>query len=528
MRRRRWWACLGALTMVAGALALAGSPPAQASGFAPECQEPSDAPVLTVGVLDCLRIESDNVGAITAFTYFIPPACGTGERRCPVLYYLHGTGGSYQSLGAAGTGGGSFVRALSSGPPVDPRTVAQPWLYGSTSTWIPLPTLDLIIVAPHGRTVPGGHGPVVGADTGWADWHPKYAAGGEFERYPTPPPRWESFLVDDLVPFVDTHFPTVGHRQWRAITGHSQGGFGSFANGFAHPDVWSAQGMISGGGFPFPALLAEEVPPLATHLAPPVALPYVPLPGAVPMVVPTAAMTIETLVAEVTVGFGDPVMDNVWWRQINPTDLAGNMRARAADGTQSTYLDYHVNDAIPRRLEDFEDPESYARSQAFEAILFPIDLFLEQIFDMHGVERRFDIGPGLHGGVYQAPYYRQDLEAFVANLASDTGAGTPRPDPARFDYRTSKRAFSVWGWEFAVERGPDEFLFLTDVTCDAITLRGSGTVTFRVPDACGTGVGGSPVVTVVLGPSWPVNEPVGAGSIAAYGERVTVALQPNV
>jgi hypothetical protein len=398
-------------------------------------------------------------------------------------------------------------------------------VYGPTSTWVARPPLDLIIVAPHGRTVPGGHGPVEGADTGWADWNPKYAQGGAYPRYATPPPRWESFLVDDLVPYVDAHFPTVADRQWRAITGHSQGGFGSFANGFAHPDVWSAMGMISGGGFPFPALLAEGLVPVPVTVAPPVDLPHMPLPGVGPLVVPSAAMAAATLVAEVSVGFGDPVVDNVWWRQLNPTDLVGNMRARDAAGTQATYLDYHVNDAIPRRLADFEDPQAYAASQAFEALLFPIDLYLEQIFDLHGVERRFDIGPGLHGGVYQTPYYREDLEAFVANLASDTGAGTPRPDPAVFDYRSSRRSFSVWEWSFEVDRGPDEFLFLTDVTCERLTLRGSGTVHVTVPERCGTGVAGSRTFVVDLGASWPTDEPAGAGSLSSYGARTTVTLE---
>ena len=399
--------------------------------------------------------------------------------------------------------------------------------FASPSTWVAKPALDLIIVAPHGRTVPGGYGPIVGADTGWADWNPKYAAGGAYERYPTPPPRWESFLIDDLVPYVDEHFPTVGDRHWRAITGHSQGGFGSFANGLAHPDIWSVLHMISGGGFPFPALLADGTQlPVPLQLAPPLELPYTPLPGPIPLLVTPDAMSLLTLVAEVTVGFGDAAMDNVWWRQINPTDLVGNARARAADGTQSVAIAYHVNDAIPRRLEDFQDLEGYPLNQGFETILFPVDLYLDLVFELQGVERTFNIGPGLHNGPYQSPYYREDLEFFVANTASDVGAGAPRPDPAVFDYRSSKPAFDIWGWHVAVDRGPDEFLFLTDVSCDSITLRGSGLVTFTVPEACGTGVDGSPTITVDLGPSWPVNEPLGAGSLSFYGAATTVALAP--
>jgi hypothetical protein len=69
-----------------------------------------------------------------------------------------------------------------------------------------------------------------------------------------------------------------------------------------------------------------------------------------------------------------------------------------------------------------------------------------------------------------------------------------------------------------------EFLFLTDVTCDSITLRGSGVVTVTVPAACRTGANGERVFTVDLGPSQPVDDPGGLSSMGDYGRVITVPL----
>ena len=85
----------------------------------------------------------------------------------------------------------------------------------------------------------------------------------------------------------------------------------------------------------------------------------------------------------------------------------------------------------------------------------------------------------------------------------------------------------MWGWRFAVDRPVDEFLNLTDVSCDGLTLRGTGVVTVTVPESCATGQGGSRVVTVDLGPSPPVNEPVALGLCDSYGNRERVALLPE-
>lgn len=495
------------------------------NGFAPECTPAANAEPLTVGVVDCIRLDSAALGAITAFSYFIPRSCDPAlGRECPVLYYLHGTGGSYrEGVGSKGSAGNAWVRALTSGPGVDPRTVDDPWSHADPSTWATKDPIDMIIVSPHGRTLPGGFGPAPNQDPFWMDWNPRYAKDGDQPRYDTPPPRFESHLTDELVPFVDARFPTSGRREQRAMVGYSMGGVGSFHVGFKHPDTWSSLGMRSGPTLPSPVFAGEDAA-VAEHvaIAPPAAVPYVRPSG------PTATLAPDPLFSEVlygsvaTVGYGDIATDHVWWRQNQPADLATNVRAYDADGQQVTHLQYFVNDAVPRRAEDLTEPDVYA--QFFETVIYPTNLWLESVFDRQGVERTFRVGPGDHSGAYGQPYFREQLEGQYARLRHWDGGGSPGSDAVRFDYRNALASFEVWGWSFSVDRDPVEFLNLTDVSCDALTLRGTGSVTVTVPARCHTGVGGERTFTVDLGPASAIDEPVGAGSSEAYGHTVTVAL----
>ena len=67
------------------------------------------------------------------------------------------------------------------------------------------------------------------AGGGWCtDWF-NGGAGG--------PPRWETFHIDQLIPWVDRNLRTVANRGGRAIAGLSQGGFCSMSYAARHPDL---------------------------------------------------------------------------------------------------------------------------------------------------------------------------------------------------------------------------------------------------------------------------------------------------
>ncbi|MFA5891576.1 MAG: alpha/beta hydrolase-fold protein [Actinomycetota bacterium] len=47
--------------------------------------------------------------------------------------------------------------------------------------------------------------------------------------------KWESFHIGTLIPYIDTHYRTIGARAGRAIAGLSMGGFGSMSYAARHP-----------------------------------------------------------------------------------------------------------------------------------------------------------------------------------------------------------------------------------------------------------------------------------------------------
>jgi S-formylglutathione hydrolase FrmB len=506
------------IVLVAGALVPAT---AAADPNFPECAEP-ETPTVMVGTVACQLIDSALVGGKIPFSYYVPRTCDPSLGiRCPVLYLLHGFGGDYRSL-LVNTS--AYVDALTSGPPEDPEASLTPWMYYDRSLWVPKDPLHLILVASQGRTVPGGFGPEAGLDSFWTDWNPRYAQGGDLEKYATPPPRFEHYLLDELIPFVEANFPAGSGREWRALDGESLGGYGSYKNGLQHPDVWASIGSISGAhNFLFTPWLDPTPVTSPVGLSSPADLGYFPLTGpgsAVPFdQLPDAAKGF--LVA--LIALGDPAADQAYFRGNMPRDLAMNGRAWRA-GEQVLHIRGMVNDTIPRRPEDFSsNPAGYPTAQAFEDIVLPMNLEMEAAFIGQGVEQDFHIHPGLHSRPYRDPYLRHQLEEHYARLEH---GGNPIGRPDVFDYRSIAKRFSIWGWRFQIDRKPVEFLNLRNVSCSGLTLQGTGSVTVKIPGQCQTGFEGERTFTVDLGPSYPIDEPAGASAAPIYGKTVTRNLTP--
>ncbi|HJR18326.1 MAG TPA: alpha/beta hydrolase-fold protein [Actinomycetota bacterium] len=511
--------------------------PATAADVFPGCAAPPAAsgPIdVVVGEVACQQLDAtDTIGGVTAFSYYVPPNCDpaiTPQRTCPVLTLLHGFGGTYQGEAGTAADPSAKVRSLYSEPPVDPYAVSDPWNYADTSAWVPAEPLDFIVIAPHGRTLDGGFGPVGGLDSFYTNWNPRYAfrdAGNPDGVYDGPPPRFEDFIARDLVAFVEERFATAGHgREWRALQGTSLGGYGSYALGLKHPDVWASVGSVSGAhNFLFAPGLnpSTAVPADGPGISLP--LPYTQLPGIGPRV-PVASLPEQLRGFGVSfLAFGDPAADHAFYRGNMPRDLAMNARAYAGD-EQAVALRAFVNDAIPRTAADLADFPGYLVSQAFEAIVLTMNVGMELAFDDQAVERTFEIHPGLHSGRYWNAFHRAQMEAQYQRVLHWDGTGTPPGVPDRFDYRTVAAAFDVWGWRFEVDREPVEFLTLRSVSCDGLSLNGTGLVTVHVPASCGTGFQGAAVFTIDLGGGHPLDEPLGIGALPFYGAARTITLTP--
>jgi S-formylglutathione hydrolase FrmB len=87
--------------------------------------------------------------------------------------------------------------------------------------------VPLIVVMPNGS----GRG-----------WYTNWVNPGLFGRQ-----NWETFHLDQLVPFIDANLNTVATKEGRAISGHSMGGFGAFHYAERRPDLFSYVGSFSGG-----------------------------------------------------------------------------------------------------------------------------------------------------------------------------------------------------------------------------------------------------------------------------------------
>lgn len=57
----------------------------------------------------------------------------------------------------------------------------------------------------------------------------------------------ETFFVNSLVPYIDSHYPTIDDRSKRAIAGLSMGGHGALYLAARHPQLFGAAEAISGG-----------------------------------------------------------------------------------------------------------------------------------------------------------------------------------------------------------------------------------------------------------------------------------------
>ena len=131
------------------------------------------------------------------YAVYLPPGYADGTvTRYPVLYMLHGMGGSFRTWQDYGltTTADRLIRAGAIAP--------------------------LIIVMPEGEAAY------------WVD----HANGG---------PRWGSYVAQDLVAEVDARYRTVAQRQARAVGGQSMGAHGALQLAMNHPSVFAVVGAHS-------------------------------------------------------------------------------------------------------------------------------------------------------------------------------------------------------------------------------------------------------------------------------------------
>ena len=58
--------------------------------------------------------------------------------------------------------------------------------------------------------------------------------------------RYQDYLCDEVVPFIDEHYPTASDREHRGLTGKSSGGYGAMVVPMIRPDVFGALASHAG------------------------------------------------------------------------------------------------------------------------------------------------------------------------------------------------------------------------------------------------------------------------------------------
>lgn len=150
-------------------------------------------------VFDNLSLESKILNSERKYAVYLPPDYETSERSYPVLYLLHGAGDDQ-------TGWVQFGEVL---------RIADNAIKDGTAT-------AMIIVMPDANTGQRGYFNSVNGD-----W------------------RYEDFFFDELMPHVEKQYRIKGEKRYRAISGLSMGGGGTFMYALHRPDLFSSACPLS-------------------------------------------------------------------------------------------------------------------------------------------------------------------------------------------------------------------------------------------------------------------------------------------
>ncbi len=204
--RPRPAAPLLALLLALAASGCASAPPAAPPAAAGGPHAPARGTVVRERVRSA-ALEGNLLGdpAEQELRVYLPPGYAQGgATRYPVLYFLHGFGGS-------------------AGEWTDGKEPART-LQHTLDTLIAEGTLQpLIVVLPNGHNRYGG-----------SFWQDSPVAGG-----------WETYVARDVVAHVDRTYRTLAQPQSRGVAGHSMGGFGALTLAMRHADVFGSAWAMS-------------------------------------------------------------------------------------------------------------------------------------------------------------------------------------------------------------------------------------------------------------------------------------------
>jgi putative tributyrin esterase len=145
---------------------------------------------------ETVPFESKLVGAALPYNVILPADYNRGSskhKRYPVIYLLHGLAGS-----------------------------ADDWVSSRAHLADHAAQYPFVVVVPEGRNA----------------WYTDSAT--------VPNEKFESYIVEELIPDVERRFRVIASREGRAVAGLSMGGYGSLKFGLKHPELFAFAASMSG------------------------------------------------------------------------------------------------------------------------------------------------------------------------------------------------------------------------------------------------------------------------------------------
>ncbi|MFF0492566.1 alpha/beta hydrolase [Nocardia sp. NPDC004068] len=248
----------------------------------------------------------------------------------------------------------------------------------------------------------------------YSDWYNNGRGGN---------PRWESYHMGQLLPWIDEHYSTVPGRAGHAVAGLSMGGFGAMSYAARHPDRFVSAASFSG--------VVDSNIPEGSGATVDEWLSYLdkPVPGSL---------------------WGPRATQEIRWRAHNPWDLADNLRG--------THLELYTGDGSPGPYNSEPDPPE-------SDTVHPQSVSLHRRLTALGIAHEWhDYG----GGAHSWPYWRRDLADHVPGLMATFAHPAPPPEP--FTFTAAEPHFDIYGYEVTAHRDTLEFATLGGVSASGFTL----------------------------------------------------------
>ena len=150
------------------------------------------------GIVETNSFYSESLDQTRNFTIYLPEEYYNSDDDYPVVYFLHGFGGNNNTYNA---------------------------MHSSLNSMMGAEIIDMIVVSADGST-----------DIYDGSFYTNSILNGDYEDY----------IAFDLVDYIDETYRTLATNNYRAVSGHSMGGYGAFRLAMNHSNIFSSFAAHSG------------------------------------------------------------------------------------------------------------------------------------------------------------------------------------------------------------------------------------------------------------------------------------------